>query len=101
MRRACRAPGCERSDARDSPHRAAMPIHTDAHSVCETGSMLSSAIFENGSGRICSAIPLAVSRWPSLQVPRMPSVSHEPRGSSANVSRGATISTWSDGGASG
>ena len=73
-------PGCLRAWLRTKAAAramasAAMPHHSEAHRMCEYGTMVCADDSANAPGRICSTPADATNFAPGLQVPRMPSVS--------------------------
>ena len=72
---------------------AAMPHHSDAHSMCEYGTMVCADESAKLPGMICVAAPAPENFAPGLHVPRMPSVSHVPVCSSVYWPRSNSTST--------
>lgn len=74
-----------------------MPNHTLPQSRCEAASIDCAAISAKGFWSTwATGRPSALSRKPSLQVPRMPSVSHTLVRSSVIWSASSATSTWSE-----
>ena len=78
-----------------------MPAQTEPQNRCALGTIVSTWIFSYGTDRMWSLFAATLSRYPSLHVPRIPSVSHPCRCDSVYSLLRTATSTWSELGESG
>ena len=99
-------PGVLRASARTNARArdtasAAMPSHSDAQRMCETGCIVRDEMSAYGSGSTCAMSPDVSSTKPRLHVPRKPSVSQPVVCWSVVSALRASTITWSELAASG